>query len=215
MSRARVVLVLVTSGLITFVVSLLTWVEATTTTALGPQAVQVSGATAAPVVPSAALVVAVAGLAMGLSGRVVRILAPAAAVLAATVALVALIGLLTDPGAVARSAAGDVGGVREISGAADLTWWPWLAAVLLGLTVVIAAALPFLAGRWAPAARKYERPGAPEGAGATPHTPRSDWDALSSGIDPSAADPADEHDSQDHSSATDHSGDQGTGTGRP
>lgn len=203
MSRRRVVLILLTAGLVTFVVSLLTWVEATTSTTLGPQVVQVNGATAVPVVPSAGLVIAVAGLAMGLSGPVVRFLAPAAAALAAGVALITLIGLLTDPDTVARSAAGEIGGVREITGAADLTWWPWLAAVLLGLTVIVAAVLPFLAGRWTPAARKYERPGAPARARAIPQSPRSDWDALSSGVDPSAG--ADDDDLAD---------DHGHGTGR-
>lgn len=214
MSRGRVVLVLVLLGAGAFGLSLLTWVGAEAVTTLGPQPVQITGASAAPVVPSAALVVVVAGLAVGLSGPVVRILAPAAAALAAVVALIAGIVLIADPGPAARSAAGEVGGVREITGTAELTMWPWVVVVLLGLTVLVALVLPFRAGTWAPAAAKYERaPVRAEGAGpagppaggaaAAPATSRADWDALSSGLDPSEADDA-EH--GEHSDGRDASG---------
>ncbi|WP_434080721.1 Trp biosynthesis-associated membrane protein [Sanguibacter sp. Z1732] len=149
-----------------FGLSLLTWVGAEAVTTLGPQPVRVSGAGAAPVVPSAALVVVVAGLAVGLSGPVVRILAPAAAALAAVVALIAGLVLIADPDPAARSAAGEVGGVREITGAAELTVWPWVVVVLLASTVLVALVLPFRAGTWAPAAARYERAVVrPEGAG--------------------------------------------------
>lgn len=188
MSRGRAVLVLVVLGIGVFALSLPTWVSAEAVTALGAQPVTVSGAGAAPVVPSAALVVAVAGLAVGLSGPVVRILAPAAAALAALVALIGVGTLIADPGPAARSAAGEIGGVREIDGAAHLSPWPWVVVVLLALTVLAAVLLPLRAGTWAPAARKYERSTARAAHPGAGIDARSDWDALSSGVDPSAED---------------------------
>ncbi|MGC0144605.1 Trp biosynthesis-associated membrane protein [Pseudactinotalea sp. Z1732] len=218
MSRGRMVLVLVLLGAGAFGLSLLTWVGAEAVTTLGPQPVRVSGAGAAPVVPSAALVVVVAGLAVGLSGPVVRILAPAAAALAAVVALIAGLVLIADPDPAARSAAGEVGGVREITGAAELTVWPWVVVVLLASTVLVALVLPFRAGTWAPAAARYERAVVrPEGAGpagtrasgaATGQaTSRADWDALSSGLDPSATD----DDAHSGHSGHDEPGERGAG----
>ena len=136
------VLVLTGLGVLTFGASLLTWIQADALTPLGPRPVRVSGAEAVPVVPSATLVILVAGLAMGLSGKVVRYLAPAAAVLAAAAALIALTALLRDPFPAARSAAGELGGVREIVGTADLTPWPWVSAVLLVLTALAGGAVP-------------------------------------------------------------------------
>jgi len=187
-SRRAAVLVLVVLGGAAFVLSLLTWVSAEAATALGPRPVQVNGAQALPVAPSAALVVLVAGLATGLSGRLVRILAPVAAALASLVALIGTITLIGDPDPVARSAAGEIGGVREIAGPAELTIWPWVVAALLALTVLASIALPLLATRWTPAARKYERA---SGAVHDPDVPtaRADWDSLSSGHDPSADQP--------------------------
>ncbi|HLS25968.1 MAG TPA: Trp biosynthesis-associated membrane protein [Beutenbergiaceae bacterium] len=192
MSRTTVVLLMAGMGLLAFGSSMLTWIHAEAATPLGPQPVAVGGAEAVPVVPSAALAIVVAGLAMGLSGKVVRYLAPAAAVLAAVVGLVGVIGVLRDPNPAARSAAAEVGGVREISGMAELTAWPWVAAALLVLTGLVAAVLPLLAGTWAPAARKYERTPASAGKRADhPPSPQSDWDALSSGQDPTVDDDGD------------------------
>lgn len=177
-------LILLGLGAFTLLLSLPTWVEATAATPLGPQPVTVSGAGALPMVPSAALVVMAAGLAMGLSGRVVRYLAPAAAAGAAVIAVIVVVGLIGDPSPAARAAAGEVGGVRELAGPARLTLWPWLAALALGLSAAIAVVLPFRAGVWAPAARKYER-GSRAPAPDSPVSPRADWDALSHGEDPS------------------------------
>lgn len=187
MSRSRAVLTLVLLGVAAFALSLPTWISAEATTTLGPQPVRVSGASAAPVVPSTALVVVVAGLAVGLSGRVVRILAPGAAALAALAGLVGVAAVLTDPEAPARSAAGQISGVREITGAAHLSTWPWAVVAVLGLTVVLAVVLPLRAGTWTPAARKYERPSPARQPRPGPVDARADWDALSSGVDPSAA----------------------------
>lgn len=203
MSRGRAVLVLVVLGVGAFALSLPTWVSAAAATTLGPQPVAVSGAGAAPVVPSAALVVVVAGLAVGLSGKVVRILAPAAAALAAVVALIGVITLIVDPEPAARSAAGEISGVREIDGMAQVSPWPWVVAVLLGLTVLVAVLLPLRAGAWTPAARKYERPTGRQPSPAAGPDARSDWDALSSGVDPSADGGPDEAEGLDAGAAPD------------
>ncbi|HLS15821.1 MAG TPA: Trp biosynthesis-associated membrane protein [Beutenbergiaceae bacterium] len=186
MSRAKAVLIIGVLGAALFGVSMLTWVRADAATPLGAVPMQVPGIEAAPVVPTAGLAVLVAGLALGLSGRVVRYLAGGAALLAAAIALFSVIGVLTDPTSAAQTAAGEVGGVPEIDGAAQLSWWPWLAAMLAGLAGLAAAVLPFAGGVWAPVARRYERPGTAAPAPATvAGRARQDWDALSRGEDPS------------------------------
>lgn len=192
MTRARAVLLVVLLGGALFGLSMLTWVRAEAATTLGPVPVAVPGSQAAPVAPSAALAVLVAGLALGLSGRVVRYVAAGAAVLAALIIWVAVLAVLRDPLPAARAAAGEVGGVRALDGVAQVTPWPWAALMVASITVLVAAALPFLAGVWAPVARKYERPGAATSpaapAPAQAPTPREDWDALTRGEDPSHGD---------------------------
>lgn len=193
MTRARTVLLVVLLGGALFGLSLLTWVRADAATTLGPVPVAVQGSQAAPVAPSAALAVVVAGLALGLSGRVVRFLAAGVAVLAALIMWVAVLAVLRDPLPAARAAAGDVGGVREVEGLVRVTPWPWVVLVLASVTVLLAAVLPLRAGVWAPVARRYERPGVATSAGPSgaERTSRDDWDALTRGDDPSRAEAED------------------------
>lgn len=189
MSRAKAVLIIGALGAALFGVSMLTWVRADAATPLGAVPMDVPGIDAAPVAPTAGLAVLVAGLALGLSGRVVRYLACGAALLAAAIALLSVIGVLADPTSTAQAAAGEVGGVPEIDGMAQLALWPWVAAALAGLAGVAAAGLPFAGGVWAPVARRYERPGTAAPAPATvAGRARQDWDALSRGEDPTIDD---------------------------
>ncbi len=170
--------------------SLPTWVQAQAVTALGTESVSVSGPQAAPLVPSVALVVMAAGLALGLSGKVVRYVAPTLVALAAGGALIVTIGVVRAPEGSARSAAANVGGVPQIEGAATLTAWPWVSAVALVFAMLLALAIPFLARGWVPAARKYERD-RKESSTDPRIRARSDWDALSNGEDPSLQEDAD------------------------
>ncbi|WP_168217805.1 Trp biosynthesis-associated membrane protein [Occultella kanbiaonis] len=197
-------LILLVAGAALLVTTLGTWVSAPVAGTLGTETVSVGGAAAAPVVPSVALVVLAAALALGLSGRVVRMLAAVLAALAGAAALVAVLAFLRDPATPAQAAAGELIGVREISGEPAVTALPYLALGVAAVILVLGIALPFLVGQWGRVGRRYERGSDPAAAGAAapgPGAPGStaapaaagsartvrmeDWDALSRGEDPS------------------------------
>ncbi|MBK5249271.1 MAG: Trp biosynthesis-associated membrane protein [Actinomycetales bacterium] len=198
LTRGRAVVLVLLVGVALLGSTLGTWVSAPVSTAIAADVVRVPGSDAAPVIPSAGLVVLAAGLAIGLSGRVVRILAAVAVALGGALSAFAAVELVRHPVRVAESAAGDVTGVRALDGVVSLTPWPYVAIVLGLVALALGVALPFLMGRWALVGRRYERePGAAADGGGAPSPGRSvagsrvehvramdDWDALSRGEDP-------------------------------
>lgn len=200
--RRSAVLTVLAGGALLLVVSLLTWARGSAAlTVGGTTTVQVTGAQGAAVVPSAALVVLAAGLAIGLAGRIARIIAAVAVALASLLALVAAVGFTTDPTPALLRAAGEVSGVPQLSDAIQITVWPVVAIVLAAVLTLVGGVLPFVMGTWYRVGVRYERddrprPAAPadqsgtgETHGARPPGPAaqriSDWDALSRGEDPS------------------------------
>lgn len=190
LSRGRAVLVVLLGGVLLFGTALPTWVSGAARTTTGTSPVAVSGTDAAPGVASAAAVVLVAALVLGLSGRLTRVLAVVGVVGGGALALVGAVVFLRDPEPALRSAAGEVGGVPELAGAATTAPWPVLAAVVAGLVTLVGLALPLLLGRWQQVGRRYERDAPrrrPSDAGADVSRrvqAMDDWDALSRGEDP-------------------------------
>ncbi|WP_165962885.1 Trp biosynthesis-associated membrane protein [Occultella glacieicola] len=204
LGRGPAVLILLVAGAALLVTTLGTWVTAPVAATLGTETVSVAGTAAVPPAGSVALVVLAAALALGLSGPVVRMIAAVLVALAGAVALVSVLAFLRDPATPAQAAAGELVGVREISGEPSVTVLPYLAACVAAGILLIGIALPFLVGRWGRVGRRYERDGS-GGAGpaAAPTTPEragtdvdrptgsartarmDDWDALSRGEDPS------------------------------
>ncbi|CAM3662304.1 Trp biosynthesis-associated membrane protein [Occultella aeris] len=203
LGRGPAVLILLVAGASLLVTTLGTWVSAPVAGTLGTETVSVGGAAAAPVVPSVALVVLAAALALGLSGWVVRMLAAVLAALAGAAALVAVLAFLQDPATPAQAAAGELIGVREISGEPAVTALPYLALAVAAVILILGIALPFLVGQWGRVGRRYERGSDPAAVDAVAPGPRApgpiatpaagsartarmdDWDALSRGEDPS------------------------------
>jgi len=161
-----------------------TWVTASGVSALAGQvAVRVPGSAAAPVVPATALVLAAAGAAVALAGRVGRWVV-AAVVLSGGAALVtAAAVVLTDPAAPAADAVRAQTGVDHLVGPAVATAAPWFTVAVGVITVLVAVLVVRWSGAWSAPSRRHERAA---GSAATP-TPdeRSDWDALTRGADPS------------------------------
>lgn len=194
LGRGAAVLLVVLLGLTTFGLTLATWVRGVAATTVGTTQVTVSGVDAVPGAASAGLVVVVAGLVLGLSGRVTRLLAVLGVGLGGAVTVASAAQLLADPAPVVQQAAAEVTGAPELVAAPELSVLPTLALVVGGLTVLTGIALPFLLGRWQRVGRRYERTGAPSTSAPEPD-PRpaqarvramDDWDALSRGEDPSA-----------------------------
>lgn len=187
--RGRAVAVVVLLGLALFGATLPTWASAVAPTTVGAEIVTLGGADAAPGVASAGLVVLVAGLVLGLAGRLARVLAVIGVVGGAALAGVSAALFLAHPERGVLRAAAAVSGVPRIEGEIGLTAWPVVALVVAVLAVVAGVALPFLVGTWSRVGRRYEKH--PNQAGdAAPRGTRGramdDWDALSRGDDPTA-----------------------------
>ncbi len=177
------------------------WARAHVTTVLGPEPVSVSGTTAAPALAATALVAGAAGLAVAL-GRRVGALLGGLALLGSAVAVVAVVsGFLSDPATPVRRAAGEISGVPELTGAVDVTSWPYLTFVLAAALALAGVGIIALSGRWSATGRRFERARpVPEelarGGAAQPsslaretderHRSMDDWDALGRGEDPTA-----------------------------
>lgn len=199
--RRTAVLTVLAGGALLLVFSLLTWGQGVAVLTVGGSTqVSVTGSQGAAVVPSAALVILAAGLAIGLAGRAARIVAAVAVALAGLLALVATIGFVWDPTPALLRAAGEVSGVPELDDAARTTVWPIVAIVLAAILTLLGAVLPFVMGRWQRVGARYERgaadttqPPTRHDQGAAGPSPASggskqhifDWDALSRGEDPS------------------------------
>ena len=186
LSRAKAVLAVLAGGALLLLSTLPTWATAPVAVSLDAvAAAAVNGAEAEPVVPSAALVILAAGLAIGLAGRIARVIAALAVALCGVLAGVMTILFLRTPEPALRAAAGELSAVSELTGPAQLFAWPVLALVIAAALTVLGAGLPWVMGAWARVGQRYERdPGAaPEGT----RRHIADWDALSRGEDPSEA----------------------------
>ncbi len=187
-SRGRAVVLLLVLGAAAIGLSLLPWARATVPTVLGEQAVSVTGGQAAPATTAAGLALLATGLALALGGRwVIRLAAVAVGALGLVLGGAAA-QVLLDPEPRVLTAAGQVAGVRQISGAVSLTPWPALTLALAAavlVTAVLVARVPATT-----ADRRFERT---EPAGQSPPTGRAramdDWDALGRGEDPTDRDP--------------------------
>lgn len=193
-SRGRWVLIVLVLAAAAGASSAGPWVRWWGTNALGDFAVTVSGATAAPVVPATALVLAAAGAAVALAGRIGRWVVVAVVALGGLALAGASGAVLVDPWNHVRDAVAAATGVDHVSDQAEATAWPWV-AVVVGLLVVLAAVgLARGSAAWSAPDRRHEIDGAGPGerparspeapAGGAPDE-RDDWDALTRGSDPS------------------------------
>lgn len=189
LTRARAMLIVGALGILLVVTSLPTWgrAEGWGTTELVP--ITLAGTDAVPAVPSAGLVLIVAALVLGLSGRATRIAAVAGAAFAGVLAGWSTVAFLRAPEPPLVSAAGEATRVRELAGAASVTPWPVVAVAVAAVVVIVAAVLPWQFGRWNAVGRRYERGGPSARPTSGPRSPRvramDDWDAIGRGDDPS------------------------------
>ncbi len=176
-------------GLVLVLTSLPTWGRAEGRGTADPVPITLAGTDAVPAVPSAGLVVIVAALVLGLSGRATRIVAVVGAAFAGVLAGWSSLAFLRNPEPPLVSAAGEATRVREIVGAVELTPWPVVAIVVAVVVVIVAVVLPWQFGRWSAVGRRYERGGTDPSAASGPRSPRvramDDWDAIGRGDDPS------------------------------
>jgi uncharacterized membrane protein (TIGR02234 family) len=190
--RSHVVLAVLALGALLLATGSATWARGEVATVLGAQEVTVSGASAAPGVSAAALVVGAAALAAAIGRRVGAVLAGIALIGAAVLVGASVARFLADPSAPLEGAAGEVSGVPELTGEAVTTMWPY-ATLVVALAVAAAGVVTLVAGRtWQGAGRRFERPDEPgarsAASAATGERDRAmdDWDALGRGEDPSA-----------------------------
>lgn len=167
------------------------WVHAAGVSPLGGIGVSVSGAVAAPAVPATALVLAAAGAAVALAGRLGRWLVVAVVAACGLVVVAAATAVLRHPETSASAAAAARTGVDHLDGAPVVTAGPW-AAVVIGLLAVLAAGMIARASAgWSTSDRRHElhagaaAEGTPGGSEPQPPDERTDWDALTRGADPS------------------------------
>ena len=187
--RAVVVLLSLVSAVMLLVAASRPWVRVDLTGRLaGTAEAVVPGADAAPLVPAVALVALAAAAVVAVAARRGARLAGSVVLLAGAGALLATLGVLRDPVAAAVQAVREAtGGVDVPAAAVAVTPWPVAAAVAGLLLVACGAAMVSLGRRWEQA-RRFE----PSGRRGAAEQPGSDWDALSRGIDPTAAPRADE-----------------------
>lgn len=195
LTRGRAMVLVGLLGLLLVATALPTWGTADARGTEGPVPIVLAGTSAAPAVPSAGLVVIVAALVLGLSGRATRIAALIGTAVAALLAGWSAVAFLRNPEPPLVSAAGEATRVRELAGSASLTPWPIIAIGVAAIVMIVSLVLPFQIGRWTAVGRRYERSGQ-QGtpAAATPEDDArserlramDDWDAIGRGEDPSA-----------------------------
>lgn len=163
-----------------------TWVEASAPDLAGTvQQVAVPGAEAAPAVLALALVAIAASLATALSSRWLRWLTGPALVLAGLGAILAALGVTSDPGTAAGGAVAATTGMLGSAVEARATAWPLLSLVP-ALAVVAVGALTLAAGGTWPLGTRYRSPALAAATGPE-QDPAAAWDALTRGEDPSLA----------------------------
>ncbi len=190
MSRRQAVWALLLLAVAVLATGAPVWVSGTTSSAV--QAVvdlQATGTEVAPGVGAGGLVVAAAALALALARRVGVVVATSVAALGGVLVTVAALGAAGRAEAVLASSAADRIGVGEVS-QVTVTAWPWVAAVL-GLVAVVLAGVVLVASRgWQGPSARHEvahdlAPAAGEASAAPQRVdPGEAWDALSRGEDP-------------------------------
>jgi hypothetical protein len=183
-SRGRAAAAVLALAAATGASSLGTWVYGAVEGPLGGIGVMVSGATAAPVVPATALVLAAAGAAVALAGRLGRWVVVVVVALGGLAVVGGAVGVIVRPETAATAVAAAQTGIGRLRGAPAVSSGPWVALVV-GVLVVVTAGLLARASAWwsAPNAR-HEVAGRTAPAAEAPDE-RSDWDALTRGADPS------------------------------
>lgn len=149
-------------GAAVMVVGTMTWVQATTSSAVQTTiALAVPGSVVAPAVNAGGLVVLAASCALALAGRWGRRFAAGGVVVGGLLAAVSGVAGLADPHAAALSAARETVGVGVLDGPVTTTPMP-VAAVVLGLLVAaLGVRTAWVTGRWtAPSARHEVAPDA-------------------------------------------------------
>lgn len=175
---------LTTAAVVTIVLLVLTtrpWAEGTVSdTITGALHSTVHGSAAAPTAVAGGLVAAASVVALLASRRIGRVVAALAMVLGGALAAYGSLRVALDPAGVLREKVAAESGhaAASVTGAtASLSVWPAAACsvvlVLLGVLALV------VGGRWAGLSRRYDAPA---------EASVSDWDRLSAGTDPTAAD---------------------------
>jgi hypothetical protein len=180
-SRERLVLVLVVLALGGVVVLCSTQVFSTVTP-VDATPVPVTGQGVAPALaPLGIVLVALAG-ALTIAGRVARVLLGVVLVLLGAVVVLLTLPNALDPAAGTRGAVSTATGVAgRVAEVAVGTAWPLAAAVAGVLASLAGAAVLVLSPGWPSGGGRYRQAG---GSGGRRSDPVDEWDALTSGDDP-------------------------------
>ena len=160
------------------------WTEATGADLAGTaQAIEVTGADAAPAVMAVGLVALAASLATSLSSRWIRLVTGPVLILAGLLSAASMIGVIVDPAAASAAAVSQATGVIGAQSAASATIWPVLSLLPAAAVTGMGALVLAVGGRW-PQGTRYRR--ATLTVTADPaEDPAAAWDALTRGDDPS------------------------------
>ncbi len=179
---------LTTAAVLTIVLLLLTtrtWATGTVSdTITGALHTSVKGSTAAPTAVAGGLVSAAAIVALLASRRVGRVVAALAMVLGGALSTYGALRVALDPAGVLRAkVAGEDGHAAAAVSGAGASFWVWPAA-FCSLALIGMGVLALVAGRrWSGLGRRYDAPTT---------AVVSDWDQLSAGTDPTAAEPGED-----------------------
>lgn len=157
------------------------WIEATVVdTITGTTRNSVRGSTVAPLAFAGSLVALAAVIALMTSRRIGRVIASIALLTAGLLASYAVGAVALDPAQAARShLAGQAGHADARVREAAATFWVWPTLGVAVLVALLGLSTLLLGRRWHGLGTKYDAPAA---------TKESDWDQLSAGRDPTAAD---------------------------
>lgn len=187
--KGGVALLAVLGAVVVIVTATRTWVTGTVDDAvLGASRLSATGSEVATGVVALALVAGAAAVATTTSGRLVRRVTLAVLALSAVGVVAQVLRVVLAPGTalgpIAARATGRGGSLETHSTA---TAWPWVA--LLGAALLLLAGAGALAGmrRWSALSSRYETPAGTDVRGARGERVASDWDRLSAGDDPTAA----------------------------
>ncbi len=183
MSRRVTIAFLLAGGAVVLALGGTEWFTAVAPTPTGAAAVALTGATAAPAVTAAGLVLLAAGLTLTIAGVAVGRIAAIAAAATSAGAFAQVLGVTLDPTAQLEQAAAAATGVPELQGIADVLLPAWLTVAALGAMVVVSVvAVPALRA-WPRGRSRFERDGVAVEEDARARA-MDDWDALGRGEDP-------------------------------
>lgn len=166
--RRGTVLLGLALGALSLGTAALTWVSASTSSALEADVdITVLGSRAAPGVPAGGLVVLAASLALSIGGRLGRVVAALGIGLGGLLVLASALAAVRAPQAAAVSAARESVGVGALDSPAVLGPAPWVAVGVGALTVLLAVIAVRAAPSWGVPTERYERDGASPSDAAT------------------------------------------------